>query len=41
MAAKLSIRGFLGAAIGTLMLGAIAQPASAVEISQARPQGQR
>ena len=34
MAAKLSIRGFLGAAIGTLMLGAIAQPASAVEISQ-------
>jgi hypothetical protein len=34
MAAKFSIRGFLGAAIGTLMLGAIAQPASAVEISQ-------
>lgn len=34
MAAKLSIRGFLGAAIGTLMLGAISQPASAVEISQ-------
>ena len=34
MAAKLTIRGFLGAAIGSLMLGAIAQPASAVEISQ-------
>ena len=34
MAAKLNIRGVLGAVIGSVMLGAVSQPAAAVEISQ-------